>query len=67
MSKGKSHGLSWGLIGFGVGVLLGFGYSEKASSKLSESVKTDIKGGVVSVSIDTKKALKAGLPDWLGL
>lgn len=52
-----------GLIGFGVGVLLGFAWASNAKSRIGEAVNVKLQSGDLIVTVDGEKVLRAGLPN----
>ena len=56
-----SRALPLWVLGFLGGALVGFVYGQAVRSRASEAVSTEVKGGVVTVSLDTVKLLRGGL------
>lgn len=61
--------IPWGVVGFVAGLtagaVIGMAWGQKAKSRLSEAVSTDVSGGKVSVTVDLAHAAAVGLPDFL--
>ena len=55
----------WVPVGFVLGTLLGFAYGQKARRAAPDAVTAGFKDGKATVTVDTVKLLRGGLPDFI--
>lgn len=55
--------IPWAAVGFVFGAMAGFQWGKKAKNNIGESVSTEYRDGVATVSFDVYGAARSGLAD----